>query len=340
MSALVGLASPTPAMAMGPAKAPAAKASAKGDAPGPKQASTPAAPTPEPSPSKPAIEPILPLKVRGKLAKSSRRTLAGRFEKATAAASVEPGLYRARLAVRRTGKRDYAVTVTVIDADDKTAAEASDDCKGCDLAKVGDTIDGLVGKAASTLAPAPATGPGSVKVTTVPLGAVVKVDGTDRGITPQTIELPPGSHAVVITKPGFAEHTATIEIEPEGEQAIDVQLTALSGAAASSSGPKAGRAWTISGAVILGLGVAGVATGVALILVDEEPTPFKCSDDQIDFRGVCRHRYDTLLGGALGVAAGGIAIGGGIALMVQGRRVTVRARANGEQASFRVGMQF
>ena len=121
----------------------------------------------------------------------------------------------------------------------------------------------------------------------------------------------------------------------------DLEPTLVAAAAQAPQGDPAGaKPYTISGAVMLGLGLAGVATGVAMILIDEDPMPFKCPDERVDFRGTCRYRYDTLLGGIIGVAAGGLGVGGGIALLIKGHQVKVRGKASATQASLGVALRF
>jgi hypothetical protein len=52
------------------------------------------------------------------------------------------------------------------------------------------TLSGLTGHAAT----------GSLRIESDPAGAAVDIDGSPRGITPLTIDLPPGSHAVSVTR--------------------------------------------------------------------------------------------------------------------------------------------
>lgn len=327
--------------------------------PPPAKASPPAAKS-EPADAKkepaaaPGLTVLLPLEVSGSLSKDSRRTLADRLQAAVAAAKVSGGPYRARLSLRVSKKKDYAITLTVLGADDATLASPTDQCKACSVAQVGDRVDALVKQAVEGLAPkepAPPA-PASVSVRTEPLGARVVVDGTELGLTPQAVELPPGEHTVAVDKPGFVAQQQTITVEPGTPQELVITLAAAPPAGkgkrgrakAKDQGPStsttAGRGLKIGGAVMLGLGVAGVATGVAMILIDEDPMPSRCSGTDVDFRGICRYRYDTLLGGIVGVAAGAVGIGGGLAMMIKGRQLAVRARASKQAASLSLTLRF
>ncbi|MEX1369116.1 MAG: PEGA domain-containing protein [Nannocystaceae bacterium] len=316
----------------------------------------PEAEVPEPS-AEPTFSVVTPIKVRGKLSKSARSNLVFSLKTAAAGATAEGGPYRLALRVNASKKKTYGLTLTVLAADGTTVASHQDGCKGCTLVEAAGLIPGLVQTASSKIVPPPppAPVPGSLTVASVPLGATVIVDGTEHGLSPQTLELPPGEHTIVVTKPGFTEHRETITLEDGGELKVEPTLAAVAAAVPAKGrakgktkepkppkGPKStkGRPWIISGGVVMGLGLAGVATGIAMLLIDEQAHGFKCSDADLDFRGVCRHRYDTLTGGIVGTAVGALGIGGGIALMVQGRRVNVKARASATQASVDLVLRF
>lgn len=323
----LALALPPSIAVAGPAKGPA-PAKTDGPAKGDASKGEAAAAAPE----------VLPLQVSGKLSKDSRRALTQRLQSAAAGVTMAGGPHRLRLSVTLSGKRTYALTLTVLGPGDATAVELSETCDDCSLDQVGERVQGLVQQAAAKVAPEPAAPEaGSLAVRSTPLGARVRVDGTEHGLTPQVIELPAGEHTVVLDKPGFAEHQQTVTVEAGAELPLDVTLTAQGSAPEGKT--KAGRGLKIGGLVLLGLGVAGVGAGVAMILIDEQNVA-GCSGADVDFRGQCRERYDTLLGGILGTAAGGLGIAGGLAMMIQGHRVAVRARAGKQQASLGVTVRF
>ena len=67
-----------------------------------------------------------------------------------------------------------------------------------------------------------------VTVRSVPSGAQVTTGGSFRGITPVTIELSPGvSHAVSVTRAGYAPWTREIFAEAAKESTLDARLAAL-----------------------------------------------------------------------------------------------------------------
>jgi formylglycine-generating enzyme required for sulfatase activity len=67
-----------------------------------------------------------------------------------------------------------------------------------------------------------------VTVRSVPSGAQVTTGGSFRGLTPVTIELAPGtSHAVSVTRAGYAPWTRELFAEPGKQSTLDARLTAL-----------------------------------------------------------------------------------------------------------------
>ncbi|MCA9711040.1 MAG: PEGA domain-containing protein, partial [Myxococcales bacterium] len=291
-----------------------AAAKGAGEASGADAGSKGEAKPPEASKAEPKAEPAgtlqldLPLKIKGKVSKSTQGRLIGRLEAALAGAKVEGGPFHVRLAVGLS-KSDYTLTLILSGADGKELAQVSEPCKGCSVSEAGDKVAALVPQAVAKLDEL-ARAPGEVTVASTTPGAVIIVDGKERGPAPQVLELSPGEHTVKVAKNGFAEQSQTITVEPQGKQQLQLDLVpdpvaplepspaAETGAPPPTeegdggkgkhkrgkeapTGPKAGKPWTIAGGVLLGLGLASVATGVALILVDEEPIPSKCKGDQL-----------------------------------------------------------
>lgn len=293
--------------------------------------STKAVPEPEPG-----VEVVTPIRVRGKLSRGSRGTLVRSLKSALAAAAFPDEALQARLQVNASRKKRFGLTLTIADTEGSTRAEVTDACESCSVDDAAALLEGLVAKAATQLQPPPQeAGPATITVRSDPSGASLRVGGTQHGMTPQTVELEAGDHELVIGKLGFTELRQTLTVTAGQERELELKLVP-----ATTADPKAGRGWTIGGAIALGLGVAGAATGAALILVDETAAPLKCSPDQVDFRGICRHRYDTLLGGIIGAAAGGAGIATGIGLLIKGHMVKVDARGGRDSASMTVTLRF
>ena len=68
----------------------------------------------------------------------------------------------------------------------------------------------------------------TVHFTVTPSGAEIQIDGITKGIAPITLDLPAGTHSLVITKEGYHPMEATIEIPPHEETQIDLNLTEVS----------------------------------------------------------------------------------------------------------------
>jgi hypothetical protein len=93
---------------------------------------------------------------------------------------------------------------------------------------------------------APAIVPGQLNVTSTPAGAQIQVDGQNNPgwITPYNLPgLTPGNHIVVITKPGFAPETRTLDIASGSKSFLQVQLASLSAVVVIASDPAGVEVW-------------------------------------------------------------------------------------------------
>jgi hypothetical protein len=70
----------------------------------------------------------------------------------------------------------------------------------------------------------------------------------------------------------------------------------------------------------IGVGVAALAGGIALLVLDDNPVKGNCSGANVDADGDCAFRYDTLGGGVGLTVAGVVVAGGGVGLYVWGRK--------------------
>ena len=68
--------------------------------------------------------------------------------------------------------------------------------------------------------------PGELSISTQPEGAVVHVDGEERGQTPLAgMKLPPGTHALSLQHPRYQAHQQTLEVRGRGEvQSLEIAL--------------------------------------------------------------------------------------------------------------------
>jgi hypothetical protein len=89
--------------------------------------------------------------------------------------------------------------------------------------------------------------PGSLAIMSTPQGAAVTVNGKAEGMTPVTVRnLPPGSHLVTLSKPGFVDAVQSVNLV-EGQSApVDIVMEKVQGLLLVHSMPQ-GADVTISG---------------------------------------------------------------------------------------------
>jgi serine/threonine protein kinase len=101
-------------------------------------------------------------------------------------------------------------------------------------------------KKARPVQQAPAIIPGQLTINSTPEGAQIQLDGQNNPgwITPYNLPgLTPGSHVVVITKPGFAPETRTLEVNSGSKSFVQVQLASLSAIVAITTDPAGAAIW-------------------------------------------------------------------------------------------------
>jgi tetratricopeptide (TPR) repeat protein len=80
--------------------------------------------------------------------------------------------------------------------------------------------------------------PAEVDVRSTPPGALVTLDGSERGQTPLTLELAPGTHQMVLTLDGHAPKTAEVSLKPGEKATEEVTLEALPPPAPAEPAPE------------------------------------------------------------------------------------------------------
>lgn len=172
---------------------------------------------------------------------------------------------------------------------------------------------------------------GRVRLTGVPEGATVLVDGTLRGTTPMPwpIEgLSPGSHEAVVTVAGFAPARIAFELKAAEARAIPVSLQAVPPAtsptvapatAAATPAPAASVAerdapapWIATGVATAGAGVlVAVGAGIGAVLVEGSlAEPIRYADRETTRAVGLALLVTTMVGAA--AAAGGALVGLGL----------------------------
>jgi hypothetical protein len=203
--------------------------------------------------------------------------------------------------------RDYVLRTRLIDAVTGEVVRADEmTCEICTyedaLEQLDQEIANLQGPVEQLLRTAPGGPSATIRVVSDPSDAVVRVDGTVVGATPWTGELPPGRHQIEVGKEGFAPTRRSVDLAADDDQALELSLRR-----STAVGWKKIVGW---GGV--GLGVPLLATGIALLVLDENPHQPSCHGDSVDANGTCEFRYDTLAGGVVtllgGLAAGGVGV--------------------------------
>lgn len=218
------------------------------------------------------------------------------------------------------GARDYALTFELLVADGgKQLAAIEGSCDLCGFEEAVNMVEARAAVVLSTLERSHARG-SALSLRTQPPGARIEIDGRDVGVTPLEVDLSAGTHRIVATKPGHLPQSLEIEAVEGVNKALEVQLLPEP----VREDPSA-RALTIAGAVTLGLGVATLAAGVALVVVEGDPFRRDC---QPDTDGDCRFLLGTRTGGIIAASLGGAGIAAGATMLGVGLGRKRRARAD------------
>jgi hypothetical protein len=76
----------------------------------------------------------------------------------------------------------------------------------------------------------------------------------------------------------------------------------------------------IAALTAIGVGVAALAGGIVLLVLDENPVKSNCSGPHVDADGDCEFRYSTLGGGIGLTVTGAVVAGGGVGLLLWSRK--------------------
>lgn len=184
------------------------------------------------------------------------------------------------------GEQDqYAITVTIADAEGRALRRRSKGCPTCAVLDATDHVTALVGEAIGAVVDDAV----AVTVTTRPVAAPITIDGAEAGRSPWSGSLPAGPHRVAA---GSVERDLFVEATGQ-PQAVELTLPVV----ASHR-----RRFGVITYATAGVGVAALAFGAVMIGKDGDPT---CDHPS------CPEVYDTAtvgwIGAGLGVAALGAA---------------------------------
>jgi hypothetical protein len=208
--------------------------------------------------------------------------------------------------------KDYQMRLTLYAAGGSEVARLEETCSLCGLAEAVDLMTDLgarMGRKVDLAARA-----AFVEIRSQPPGARVLVGGELVGTTPLELPLDPGIHQLHIERAGYIELTRRVEVVAGETSEIDVELQRIPPKSHDRNKLLAG----LGGAALI-TGVGGLAAGVALFAIEEQPT-LGCSGGDLDTDGNCRWRYATREAGIGFVVGGAALVGTGIALLVAGRK--------------------
>ena len=206
-------------------------------------------------------------------------------------------------------RRDYSIELEVIDAKSaEVSGSSSERCEVCGIAEARDVVDNQAAAIRArieslTLAPP------VIAFESTPPGALIRFDGKVVGEAPFERVVEPGPHQVEATLDGYVAETQNLEAVKGVQAKIAFELEPV---------PRSVRfrKLRIFGWAALGVGVAGVATGITLIALDGRPNRFDCDGSNVDPDGDCKFVYGTMAGGIGAAVAGGVLLATGIGIIV------------------------
>lgn len=204
-----------------------------------------------------------------------------------------------------------------------TVATLRDQCGACNM----DQSVAWSGKLASRLLQqARAAGtPARIEVLSSPSGAQVSIDGTAVGVTNMTYGVSPGRHTVAIQLSGHALDVHEVTVAPGATISVKAELRPSGDISASSARDDSSGLFSarVLKWVSLGLAVAGLSSGITLVVLDGRSN---CETAHADHE--CRETYNTLAPGvALSVAGGLAALGSGYLFYLDTKRRSDRSHS-------------
>lgn len=220
--------------------------------------------------------------------------------------------YRVRVRVQEDA-RDYAIHLELLDQSGNSVAVADSSCDICSETEAA----AQTGRDLVALLSANLDVTTSVRFTSEPAGATVMLDGTAIGKTPIATSLEPGPHRVAFERDGY--ETTSRDFDAERGKTGEVRVDLVGGRQPTPQRKDLKRLGWIGGWVGIGVGVALLTTGIALLAVDEREIKSDCSGANKDAFGTCRYRYNTIAGGAAATVLGLTVAGTGIGFVVWSR---------------------
>lgn len=221
--------------------------------------------------------------------------------------------------VQKTGP-DFTVKVYAISSETgEVVAEVDGVCEICGIGELGDVVGSLAARLRPTIDNI--TQPTTLAVESEPDGAEVWMDGKQVGTTPLKVPVAPGEHEIDVIKQGRRTKHVDVTLRPGVNESFSFRL-------ARSARVPEWVPWTS-----LGVGVASLASGVALLVIDEDPIRRDCNPD-VD--GRCQYLYDTVNGGVVLTVVGVALVSTGVGMLVAQARQDRVQRSGVRQAKVRI----
>lgn len=84
--------------------------------------------------------------------------------------------------------------------------------------------------------------PALARIETTPPGATLSVDGVPKGMSPQTVKLPPGPHTIAAARPGYVSADREVEVRFGAENRFALSLEAIAPPPATGPPPPVAKA--------------------------------------------------------------------------------------------------
>lgn len=209
-------------------------------------------------------------------------------------------------------ERDYAMRIDVRSGrDGRVVASVEQRCELCGLGEAAKQLSDMAAAAASKI-DALASARAVLAIESLPEGASIALDGTALGKTPLVRDVMPGTHSVHATLGGYRAQSRDVEAVAGVQQLVRFELVEVV--------PKGRKHLRNFGWAALALGGAAIIAGAPLVAIDEDPVTSRCTGDDVNAFGVCKYRYDTLVGGAVLIGVGTAAIVTGTVIAIVTRK--------------------
>jgi hypothetical protein len=214
--------------------------------------------------------------------------------------------------------RDYEMKVELIDGESGAViAKADGFCDTCGAEEVEEFVVDKAVRLKGTLR-AQKVGPATLVVNSSPEGAAVYLDDQLVGTTPLELDTVAGDRLVKLSLDGYVAAEREISLVGGVEKRVELTLAPVPRIDSAETDSKTPKILKASGGAAIGVGLAMLGAGIALLVINDQPIDRKCTGDNVDADNDCKFLHDTLAGG-IGLAAGGAVVAGvGVGLLVWG----------------------